>query len=102
MAVGPIVVGSTYQWLPSFLRNRAIFDLTGATIVISFLPPTGTAQIFTMSIVSAPAGTATYTNLTTLFSVAGEWFRSYKITVGGIVLESAGIPFKVYPSVSGS
>lgn len=104
MGVGPVVAGSTYKWMPTFLRNGAIYDLTGATITVSFLPPTGAAQTFNMSIVSASAGTATYTNTTSLFTnaLAGQWYRSYKVSVGGVVLESPPIAFPVAISVSGS
>ena len=101
---GPIVAGSTYKWSPTFIKDGVIYDLTGATIIVSFLPPTGSAQTFSMSILSASAGTATYTNLTTLFTnaLAGQWSRSYRVTLSGVVLESKEIAFQVYRSIAGS
>lgn len=99
-----IVAGSTYKWNATFLKDGAIYDLTGATITLSFLPPTGVAQLFSMTIVSAAAGTATYSSLTTLFTnaLAGGWVRSYKIVKDGVVLESPEIVFTVKRSISGS
>ncbi len=104
MASGPVVVGSTYLWRTKFLRDGAIYDLTGATITISFQPPSGAVQTFSMSPSSPTEGIAEYTNTTALFTGTqdAQWNRSYKVTKSGIVLESQPIPFKVYRSVSGS
>lgn len=109
MAVGPVVVGSTYKWSPTFLKDGAICDLTGATITVNFLDPAGVVHSFALSIISAAAGTAFYTNLTTLFTTTGmsgtreaQWYRSYKVVVGSVTLESRGIPFMVYQSIAGA
>lgn len=109
MAVGPVVVGSTYRWFPTFLKDGAIYDLTGTTITVNFLDPNGAVHSFAMGIVDALAGTALYQNDATLFTNIGEsgsqfaqWYRSYKVKIGSVVLESAPIPFPVYKSVSGA
>jgi len=109
MAVGPVVVGSTYLWSPTFLKDGAIYDLTGATATVNFLDPNGNVYTFTMVIPTPTNGKALYQNLTSLFTIVGEsgsqfaqWYRSYKVVVGSVVLESAPIPFPVYKSVSGA
>lgn len=113
--VGPIVVGSTYKWSPTFLKDGAIFDLTGCTITVNFLSPPTPAhpngQVFTfpLAIIDASAGTAFYINLTDLFmtdgmdgSMQAQWFRSYRVAFGSGILESKAIPFFVYQSIAGS
>ncbi len=111
--VGPIVVGSTYKWSPTFLKDGAIFDLTGASITVNFLSPIGTVYSFALSIIDALAGTASYVNQPNLFTTDGmqgidglmeaQWYRSYRITFGGGgILESKPIPFMVYQSIAGS
>ncbi len=91
----PIVIGSTYRWFPSFYKDGAQF--TPTTITINFRSPTNVLSSFSMTV---SGNTGLYTNLTTLFTAAGQWNRSYTLTEGGIVLQSKGITFKVYPSVS--
>lgn len=111
--VGPIVVGSTYNWSPTFLKDGAIFVLSGASLTVNFLSPTGIVFSFAMTIIDAFAGTASYVNQPNLFTTAGmqgadglmdgQWYRSYRITFGGGgILESKAIPFKVYQSIAGS
>lgn len=106
MAAQPVVVGGTYDWFlnPASINTEAapsvfgIWDITGATVTVSFVPPTGAGQHFGATILSGPAGTAHYVNTTTLFDVAGTWGVSWKISLSGIVLESEITSFRVYPS----
>lgn len=106
MPVQPVVVGGTYDWFlnPASINSEAapnvygLWDITGATVTISFVPPSGAGQHFSATVVSGPAGTARYTNATTLFTVAGQWGVSWKISLSGTVLESAIVYFPVYPS----
>lgn len=100
MANGPFVVGSTYKWSPTFLKDGAIYDLTGATVTVNFRSPANVVTSFSMTPISASAGTYTYTNATTLFTAAGQWYRSYSISLSGVVLQSKGIEFQVNPSVA--
>ncbi len=113
MPVQPIIVGGTYDWFlnPATINTEAapgvfgLWDISGATVTISFLyygngtgaAPTATYH-FTATVVSGPAGTARYINLATLFNFAGDWGISWKVSVGGTVLESDILPFKVKAS----
>ncbi len=104
MLVQPPVVGGTYDWLLKASLNSEVapevygaWNITGATVTISFVPPTGVGQHFTATILSAP-GQAHYVNATSLFNVAGEWGVSWKVSLGGTVLESQIVYFQVYPS----
>lgn len=104
--IQPIVVGGTYDWFlnPASINTETApgvfgaWDITGATVTISFIPPSGAGQHFSASIISGPNGTAHYVNLTTLFNVTGQWGVSWKVVLGGIVLESDILPFTVKAS----
>lgn len=107
MATQPVVVGGTYDWYlnPASINTEAApgvfgaWDLTGATVTISFIPPSGAGQHFTATIVTASSGIARYINLTTLFNVAGEWGYSWKVVSStGVVLESEIMYFTVKAS----
>ena len=106
MAIQPVVIGGTYEW---FLNSASInteaatsvfgvWDLTGATVTISFIPPSGEASHFSATVVSAADGTARYTNLTTLFNAAGQWGVAWKVSKAGVILESQIAYFPVLPS----
>lgn len=105
MPVQQVVVGGTYDWFlnPATINTEAAphvfgaWDLTGATVTISFISPTGVGQHFTASLLAA-RGTARYINTTALFNVAGDWGISWKIVQSGVVLESQILTFRVYPS----
>lgn len=106
MVFQPVVVGGTYDWFlnPALINTEAapqvfgVWDLTGATVTISFIPPSGAGQHFTATIVSASEGTARYINSASLFNVAGQWGVSWKISKSGTILESKITYFTVYPS----
>lgn len=113
MPAQPVVVGGTYDWFlnPASINTEAapgvfgVWDITGATITISFLyyangtgaAPTATYH-FSATIISGPAGTARYINATSLFNLAGDWGVSWKISLSGTVLESEISFFKVKAS----
>ncbi len=110
----PIVVGGTYDWFlnPASINTRSApgvygaWDISGATLTITFLfyangpdaAPTAPGQHFTPTILSGPAGTAHYINTAALFNTAGTWGVSWKIVLGGTVLESDVFFFKVKAS----
>lgn len=106
MPAQPVVVGGTYDWFlnPASINTEAApavfgaWNLTGATVTISFVPPSGLGQHFNATLVSTANGTAHYTNLATLFNVAGQWGVSWKVSLSGVVLESQIVYFPVYPS----
>lgn len=102
----PIVVGGTYNWFlnPARINVEAApgvygaWDLTGATVTISFVNPSGVGTSFAATIVSATAGTARYVNQTSLFDVVGKWGVSWRVSKSGTVLESRIVEFEVYAS----
>lgn len=113
MAVQPIVVGGTYNWFlnPASINTEAAprvfgpWNVTGATITISFLyygngpdnTPTS-ASHFSATIISGTAGTARYTNAAGLFTAAGTWGVSWKVSLSGTILESEIEKFTVKSS----
>jgi hypothetical protein len=99
-----VVVGGTYEWLLNPALNTeaspgvfGAWNLTGATVTISFVPPSGGAQHFSATVLSDGSG-AKYVNTTALFNVEGTWGVSWKVTNSGVVLESQINQFRVYPS----
>jgi hypothetical protein len=104
MPVQPVVVGGTYDWLLNASINSeaapnvfGAWNITGATVTVSFVPPSGPGSHFT-AVLLGGTGQAHYVNATSLFSVAGIWGVSWKVSLNGIVLESQVVNFTVYPS----
>ncbi len=106
MQAQPVVVGCTYDWFldPASINTESApnvfgaWDISGATVTISFVDPSGAGHHFTANVVSGPDGTAHYINATTLFNIQGEWGVSWKVSLSGTVLESQIKYFNVYPS----
>lgn len=105
--IAAVVVGGTYDWFlnPASINTEAApgvfgaWNLTGATVTITFVDPNGNGHSFTATVLTpGTAGTAHYINATGLFNVAGAWFYSWKVSLSGTVLESQLIPLTVYPS----
>lgn len=102
------VVGGTYDWFlnPAQINTETApkvfgtWDITGATVTISFVDPNGNGHSFSATIVSGPNGTAHYINATSLFNISGQWGYSWKVSLSGTVLESQIINFTVYPSAA--
>lgn len=113
MSIEPIVVGGTYDWFlnPAMINTRTapnvygIWDITGATITISFLyygngpdaAPT-TSYHYSATILSGSDGTASYINSASLFNVVGHWGVSWKISLSGTILETDIYRFMVKAS----
>ncbi len=106
MAAQAPVIGGTYDWFlnPAKINTQAapdvfgIWDLTGATVTISFVNPSGDGQQFSATVLSATAGTAHYINLASLFTTAGDWGVSWKISKSGTILETEIAYFTVKAS----
>ena len=102
----PVVIGGTYDWFlnPAQINTQAapsvfgVWDLTSATVTISFINPSGDGTQFSATVLSATAGTAHYINLAALFNTAGDWGVSWKVSKSGTILETAIVYFKVYAS----
>lgn len=103
--IQPVVVGGTYDWFlnPASVNTEAApnvfgaWDLTGATVTVSFLDPSGVGHHFGATLGST-TGTARYINQTTLFTSAGQWGVSWKVSLSGTVLESQIEYFQVCAS----
>lgn len=95
MAAEPVVVGGTYNWKLTATKDGAAYDLTGATVVLTFVSPSGTRTQYTFT---AAASSPAYENPTGLITTHGEWIRSWKTTLSGVVLETREIPFTAYRS----
>lgn len=102
----PVVIGGTYNWYLNRARINTeaspkvfgTWDITGATVTITFVPPSGDGQQFTATIISGSDGTARYINLAGLFTVAGTWGVSWKISLSGTILETKIENFEVFVS----
>ncbi len=100
----PVVLGGTYEWLLNATVNTetaptvfGAWDLTAATVTVSFMPPSGAGRHFTATLVSG-TGKARYINLASLFNIAGTWGVSWRVSQGDTILESQITYFTVYPS----
>lgn len=80
-----LTVGSQYQFEETITKNGAVWDLTGATVLIFFKRPDATTFSQAATIANAAAGQVTYDSLTTDLNMAGDWTLSWKITLGGKV-----------------
>lgn len=106
MSIQPVVVGGTYDWFlnPASINTEAApgvfgaWNITGATVTITFVDPSGVGHSFSATVTSGANGQAHYINTTSLFTTAGDWFYSWRVSLSGTVLESQMIPIKVYPS----
>lgn len=104
--IQPVVVGGTYDWFlnPAQINTETApgvfgkWDITGATVTITFINPSGQGTSFSATIVSGSAGTAHYINAGSLFNVAGQWGYSWRVVLSGTILESQIINFMVFPS----
>jgi hypothetical protein len=93
------VVGETRRWEineSGVTKDDEIWDLTGATVTLGLRDPSGNVSENSATVDDGPAGLAHYTTLTTDLDEAGWWKRSWKVSKGGVVLESPPISFRVY------
>ena len=107
MAVQPPVLGSQYEWYATITKNSAAapttysaWDLTGATITLSFVAPSKAKKHYTATIDVAANGTVYYVNPASTFDEEGIWSRSWKVSQGGVVIESRELTFSVYASAA--
>lgn len=106
MPVQPPVVGGTYEWFlnPAMINTESApsvygpWDITGATVTITFISPSGAATSFSATIVNGPKGQAKYINSTSLLNAVGQWGYSWRVSLAGVVLETQIIYFNVFAS----
>ena len=90
-----LVTGSQYRFMATLTRNGSVWDLTGATVTLSFKRPDATTTSKSASLLSAAAGQVNYDSETTLFDQAGTWTRSWTITLASITYKTVPIQFTV-------
>ena len=100
MASEPIVMGGTYYWKLTATKDGAVWDLTGATITITFFTPSGTTKEYAAAILVAANGTAFYVNPTATFDAKGPWSVSWQVTQSGVIQETQEDSFTVYRSLA--
>lgn len=107
MYVQPVVMGGTYDWfLNASINTEAAPDvygawnITGATVTVTFVDPSGAGHGFTATVTAGQLGQAHYINTTSLFNAVGQWGVSWKVSLSGTVLENRISNFQVYQSGS--
>ena len=93
-----LVLGSTYRMKLTASKDGSVWDLSSATVKLYLRKPDGTVLTKSATVSSPTAGVAHYDTLTTDLSVAGSWSRSWEVTDGSVVQESAPIFFVVIDS----
>ena len=95
----PIVVGDTIDFKLHARKDRATWDLTGATVSLYLKNPSGiVSAALSATITDATAGIADYTTTTEL-DEDGDWVRQWKVVSGAVTLWSEEIEFSVLPNV---
>ena len=102
MAAQGIVVGGTYTWPATILKDGVAWNLTAATVKLYFWPGdlSVAATAVTADATSATTGIVSVTNPTTTFDRTGAWFYAWKIIDGGIRVEQVPVTFGVARSLS--
>lgn len=75
--------------------REVVLDLTGATITVTFKDPTGNTHSQSGTVTSTSLGLCQYTTVTTDLDEDGDWVLQVVVTIGGTVLPSLPIRFKV-------
>lgn len=92
----PIVVGDTIDFTLAARKDGAIWDITGAAVLLYLTKPDGTVLApLTATISDGPAGAAHYQTLTTTLDTEGDWVRQWRVEKTGVVLWSGEIEFQV-------
>lgn len=98
MAENSLVLGSTYNFKLTAKKDGVVWNITSATVNLYLKKPTGTILTKTATVTSGSSGIAEFTCSTSDLDTAGIWSRSWKVTEGSTVQESAPILFVVVDS----
>lgn len=90
-----LTVGSQYRFQATLTKDGSLWNLTGATIVVYFKRPDGTTFNKTASLLNAAAGQVNYDSATGDLNQAGNWTRSWQVTLGGVVDYTPPVQFTV-------
>ena len=94
-----MVTGNTYLFRLTATKHGTVWDITGATVKLGLSTPAGVVSVKTATITNAAGGVAEYTSVAGDINTAGIWVRSWEITQGAIVQESAPSSFIVIPGL---
>lgn len=98
MADQALVIGNTYDFRATITKDGAAWNLASATVTVEFKQPDGTTVSKSATVLSASAGTVSYTNDADLLASSGQWTRAWKVVDGSIVQKGLPIPFNVQES----
>jgi hypothetical protein len=94
-----IVEKGTYVFRLTASKDGVTWDLTGATVTLILRRRGSSAVILAAPLVSASAGTAAYTTLTTDLA-PGAWYLAWRVVQGAIDVTSESESFDVRPSLA--
>lgn len=87
----PLVVGSQYRFLGTITKNREVWNLTGATVLLYFKRSDGTSFSQSATAVNASSAQFKYENSTSDLNMEGQWTRYWHI------VDSSGGVYKTVP-----
>lgn len=97
----PIIVGNTQDFTLYAKKDGVVWDITGATVLLSLRKPDGTILgPFTAIISNGPGGIAHYQVDNTVLDIEGDWSREWKVSKSGVEIRTKIINFTVEPSLA--
>lgn len=91
----PLTKNSTYVFRLDADKDGAPWDLTGATVTLTFRYPDGTTAAKSATLTTPASGIAEYTTLTTDLTQLGRHEAMWRVVQGSIDLESLPEAFTV-------
>ncbi len=96
----PVTCFSTRNFQLTVTKDGGAWDITGATVTVTFTPPASSglpAFTRTATVTNGPAGIAGYVTTTADITVPGLWTREWNVTLGPIDADFPAISFLVLP-----
>ncbi len=93
-----LAADSTYRFRLTATKDGVVFDLTGATVTLTFRRETRTASpalVASATVEGGTGGTAYYDCTTTDLADEGRWYRQWRVVLSPLDLESRQIAFLV-------
>ena len=95
---GTLVRGGTYRFTLTASVNGSAWDLTGASVVLTFTSPSGTATSYSATLDDADGGTAHYDGDASVLGRSGLWRRSWRVLQGDVDVRTRPKRFVVVPA----
>ncbi len=86
MALGPLTVGSQYQWKATLTKNGAVWDLSALTVTVWWRRPGKGGQFSQPADSATSLGVVTYTDVSPQLNVPGTWTFSVFVQGFGFIL----------------